>query len=263
MRMIFLGAGKGSRLYPYTSDKPKWLLPIDNKPIIDYLISCAHENEISDLVLIRGLTGKKFKDERISCIEDLDNFNMLHSLMKARRLLTDETIISYCDILYEPTVLSKLKSSSADFSVIIDRQWEEYYLSRNSDIFAIAESLILNGTQIIEIGQPIIARRLPEGQYIGLMKFSSKAMKVFCNIYEELSTAYEGKPWRNAQEFKTAYLTDMLQELIERNFCIEAIEIEGGWLEFDTKSDYESVLKWEAEGSLSRFLDLSTFWNNS
>ena len=38
MIALILAAGYATRLYPLTLNMPKALLPIDNKPIIDYIV---------------------------------------------------------------------------------------------------------------------------------------------------------------------------------------------------------------------------------
>ncbi len=37
MRAIILAAGFGTRLYPLTKDRPKALLPLGNKTLLEYL----------------------------------------------------------------------------------------------------------------------------------------------------------------------------------------------------------------------------------
>ena len=39
MIALILAAGYATRLYPLTINKPKALLPINNKPIIDYIVA--------------------------------------------------------------------------------------------------------------------------------------------------------------------------------------------------------------------------------
>ena len=51
---LILAAGYATRMYPLTSDRPKALLPVAGKPILDYLlegISHVREVEASDGVV--------------------------------------------------------------------------------------------------------------------------------------------------------------------------------------------------------------------
>ena len=38
-----------------------------------------------------------------------------------------------------------------------------------------------------------------------------------------------------------AYITDLLQELVDRGVAVHCTLIQGGWLEIDTLQDYESA----------------------
>jgi 8-oxo-dGTP pyrophosphatase MutT (NUDIX family) len=57
------------------------------------------------------------------------------------------------------------------------------------------------------------------------------------NLYEFLQAENSGQPWRNVETFESAFLTDFLQEAIERGIKLTPVLVEGGWLEFDTPRD--------------------------
>ncbi len=42
-----------------------------------------------------------------------------------------------------------------------------------------------------------------------------------------------------AASIDKAYLTDMLQELIDRGYLVRSVDIEGGWQEIDTPQDLD------------------------
>lgn len=58
MRAVILAAGEGTRMRPLTYTKPKVMLPIANKPILEHLIAELARVGIKDIVLVVG-----YKDE--------------------------------------------------------------------------------------------------------------------------------------------------------------------------------------------------------
>ncbi len=54
MRAVILAAGEGTRMRPLTENKPKVMLPIANKPMLEYTILEAKAAGITDFVLIVG-----------------------------------------------------------------------------------------------------------------------------------------------------------------------------------------------------------------
>lgn len=58
MKTLILAAGYGTRLYPLTKNKPKPLLPVAKKPIIDYILDKL--NEVSELKAIIVISNNKF-----------------------------------------------------------------------------------------------------------------------------------------------------------------------------------------------------------
>ena len=55
---IVLAAGYATRLYPLTKDRPKPLLPVSGKPIIDYIVD--EMDTLPDLETIIVVTNNRF-----------------------------------------------------------------------------------------------------------------------------------------------------------------------------------------------------------
>ncbi|WP_366515197.1 bifunctional sugar-1-phosphate nucleotidylyltransferase/acetyltransferase [Methanoculleus sp.] len=68
MQAVILAAGEGSRLRPLTRSKPKAMLPVANRPIIEYVIDALLENGIRDIVVVVGYR----KEEVIRHLNRLD-----------------------------------------------------------------------------------------------------------------------------------------------------------------------------------------------
>lgn len=255
MRAIFLGAGGGTRLHPLTVAAPKWLLEINGQPILQHSVNVMHECNVTEIVVVRGRLGGRVKTPSVLYRDDLEQRNMVHTLFSVEDLFTDDIIVSYCDILYEPRLLQALLASTSPVAVLVDQGWDRYFRIRADDPMSIAESCVIENGFLTEIGQPLRGRR-PQGQYVGLMRFSKGTSTLIRNIYHELKSEFTGRPWRNAPSFERAFMTDFLQELIERGIPVAASQVDGGWLEFDTARDYESVTRHSADGSLDEIIRL-------
>ena len=75
-----------------------------------------------------------------------------------------------------------------------------------------------------------------------MMKLSKKGSEILLNKYNELQE-FRHKKFHNASSLDTAYITDMLQELIDSVIEIKPIVIDGIWNEIDTIQDFEIVKK--------------------
>ncbi|MDG6243622.1 MAG: sugar phosphate nucleotidyltransferase [Methanolobus sp.] len=54
MKAVILAAGEGTRMRPLTSSKPKVMLPIANKPMIEHTIKAAIDAGISEFLIVTG-----------------------------------------------------------------------------------------------------------------------------------------------------------------------------------------------------------------
>ena len=54
MKAVILAAGKGTRLRPLTEDKPKVLVEVDDKPLIEYAFDSLIDIGVSEFVVVVG-----------------------------------------------------------------------------------------------------------------------------------------------------------------------------------------------------------------
>ena len=60
LKKVILAAGEGSRMRPLTYTRPKVMLPIANKPILEYLLIEAKEAGVTDFIFVVG-----YHDEQV------------------------------------------------------------------------------------------------------------------------------------------------------------------------------------------------------
>ncbi len=243
MKAIILAAGKGGRLLPLTADKPKCMVKLFTKTILEHQIEIFKSCGINEIIVITGYLSDQIKIPNLKYYQNkkYDSTNMLETLFCAKKELNDNIIISYGDIIFEKKVLEQLIHSKDDISVIVDKNWKEYWKIRSTNLLNDTESLKLdeNG-YITSIGQKISTLNEVQGQYIGLMKFQNQGPKIICDFYEKCKNAsILGNPLHPTLPFEKSYMTDFLNGLIKEDVKLKAIFIHNGWLELDTLNDYD------------------------
>ncbi|MEM3399489.1 MAG: nucleotidyltransferase family protein [Candidatus Micrarchaeia archaeon] len=62
MKAFVLCGGKGTRLRPYTYSIPKSMLPLGDKPILEFVINNLHKQGITDITLTVGYLKEQIKE---------------------------------------------------------------------------------------------------------------------------------------------------------------------------------------------------------
>jgi len=62
MKVVILAAGEGSRMHPLTYTRPKAMLPIANKPILEHLVIEVAEAGIKDFVFVVGYHDEQVRE---------------------------------------------------------------------------------------------------------------------------------------------------------------------------------------------------------
>lgn len=258
LSVIILAAGQGTRLRPLTDDRPKCLVELAGQSLIDRQLAVLRAFGIADLAIVGGYRVDQLAGRGTLTIVNAEfaATNMVASLFCARSLMSGKAdlIVSYGDIVFEERVLAALCASDAPVAVIVDRQWRALWEARMEDCLQDAETLKLAADgRILELGKKPRSHRDIEGQYIGLMKFRADYAARLPRIYDDLLSSRHCA----APAVKKMFLTDFLQHLIDCDWPVQAVPIDGGWLEVDTVQDLAIYHQLQRDGRLARFCRLS------
>ncbi|MAH84046.1 MAG: hypothetical protein CBB68_06730 [Rhodospirillaceae bacterium TMED8] len=253
---IILAAGRGSRLHPYTEKYPKSLTVFGGKTLIERQVETLRAETINNIIVA---TGYKREMLQMPGLREAHNAkwettNMVESLFSGEEYFTNDLIVSYGDIVYEPRVLRTLLASPHEISVIIDLNWKTYWELRFDNPLSDAESLKMDCAQrILNIGAKVSQIEEIDGQYIGLMRFQGNGVSSLRRARAHLQKTY--RSWMEDRRVENAYMTDLLMEMILLGIEIHAVTIDGGWLEFDTVSDYETACAMMSDGTILEFFN--------
>jgi len=261
MKVIILAAGRGSRLKPLTDDKPKCMVKLFGKSLLEWQIEKFRKIGIKDISVVVGYKKELISMDGIKIYhnKNFEKTNMIETLFCAKKEIDETVIVSYGDIIFQDDVVQKLIKSKEDFSVVIDEKWKKYWDIRFDNPLDDAESLILDSKNFIKnIGQKAITLDEIQGQYIGLMMFKGNSTEIIKKFYEKMKkiSKINGNPLNSNLSFELSYMTDFLQGLVNEKNKLKAVLIKNGWLELDSIQDYEIYNKLYKEGNISNFINI-------
>jgi choline kinase len=260
MKAIILAAGQGTRLKKYTENLPKGMLSFMDRTIIERQIALYRAAGIDRIIIVRGYAADKIAYEGVTYYdnEDYANTNMVISLLAAAPEFDDDVIVSYSDILFEEGMLKKMMDSAAEVSVAVDDDWATYWQKRYGRTDFDTESLCFDAEDhITELGLEDPPAERIQARYIGLLKFSKAALALVRETMDRAAAEFGDRPWQQSgKTVRKAYMTDLLNALIQAGHPVTAVHFNHGWIEFDTNEDYEQALSWAQDGSLEEVIRL-------
>jgi choline kinase len=241
MRALILAAGRGSRMGALGDERPKCLVELDGRPLLDRQVAAlrrggAHEIGVvrgyrADMLTLPGLTG--FDNPRWA------QTNMVMSLVAAAEWLrAGPVIVSYADIFYRAELVRALAQTPGDLVISYDKQWRRLWARRFADPLADAETFrVAPSGELLEIGGKTTAIEDIEGQYMGLLKFTPAAWSAIESLLATLDKTTCDR----------LDMTGLLRRIMaEKLIRIATSGTTGQWGEIDNASDvalYQSMLR--------------------
>jgi choline kinase len=241
MRLIVLAAGRGSRLGGLAAGRPKALVSLAGRPLLDWTLEAAAACGVTDVCVVGGFGIDHLRAYPVTLLENprWATTNMVETLAVAEPCWEGGFVMSYGDIAVRPAVLRAILASPAPIAVAVDLAWRAYWEARFEDPLADAETLRLAADGRITTlgGRPATLDEV-EGQYIGLVAFRGTGVGALRRAWARArADAAAGRPVLGRRErLRALYLTDVLDALAADGL-VHAVPIEGGWVEIDRPAD--------------------------
>ena len=239
---VILAAGRGSRINKITRNKPKSLIKLWGKTLLERHIEILTKyKSIKKIYIITGYKKKlieeisyNYKNVITVNNKDWNKSNMVTSLTKMKKYNFNSILIIYGDIFYPKKFIDPIFNKKYSLSLLYDAKWINLWKMRFKNYWEDAESFILNKDKTIRsIGEKINKNHKPEGQFIGIIKMNKKGWNNFLNVYSSLE--------KNKQ-YKIDF-TSFLNLLINKKNKIFGIKSLLSWGEIDNLNDLYTYKK--------------------
>jgi len=242
MRAIIIGAGRGVRLMPTTSDTPKCFAEVDGRSILEWSLDAFRTNGIDDICFIGGYRIEKVQERHPELTfrhnDNWQNNNILASLFYAEDLMDEPFICCYSDVLFSSRVVDSLLANTSDIALVVDTRWGDRYEHRIQHPPTDAEKVTALSGDVTRIHRNIETQDA-YGEYIGVAQFSANGASRLKHHYHRCRELYAGKRFREAKLFEKAYKIHLFQEMIEAGERMAHVDTAGEYIEIDTQEDFE------------------------
>lgn len=130
MKGVLLTAGEGTRMRPLTLTRPKTMLQVGGKPILQYNLEALRDAGIKDIIMVVGYKKEAIEDYfedgssfgvNIDYITQEKRLGTAHAINSARDMIDDEFIVLNGDIIVDPELIVDLiaKYESEETSSIL------------------------------------------------------------------------------------------------------------------------------------------------
>ncbi len=190
MKAVILAAGVSRRLRPLTSARPKCLLPVGDRTILDHQMRALKAVGIGDACLVVGHRREQIlehvaahhPDMRITPVINHDFFdtNTAHSLWLARGFMAcGDVVCLNGDVLFEPRLLRRVVEAGHEGSLAVETK-----LCGEEEVKVTCD----DADRIVRIG-----KRLPHaearGEFIGVARLRGRFLEQFVRALDLLVVA--------------------------------------------------------------------------
>jgi phosphoenolpyruvate phosphomutase len=250
---VILAAGETDALGDLTRDRPKCMLDIRGKTLLERQIEALNASGIKDIAVVRGHAKAAIRYPQLRYYDN-DHFattGELASLMLAEDELRGPVVCMYGDVIFDEAIVNRLLRARGDVVIAVDRAYYDLVRAGNGAVPAREHDLVAtedppvsgyrfvpsaSGARVKHIGQ-MLAPGDAHGEFIGLVVLSERGAQTVREVHADLLCTHRGR-FHEAESLARASLTDLLQELIDRGHTVTCVDVYKGWMEIDSFDDY-------------------------
>ncbi len=244
MKAVILAAGEGARMGPFTASVPKVMIPVGNRPILEYVVRSVVESGIRDILMVIGYRRERIQsyfqdgrafDARITYIPESKQLGTGHTVRQAKPNLEGPFLVLNGSNLIDRLFVGDLLDHADAPAVAIkeSERPQEYGVVtlRGKHVVAITErprevtsNLINTGAYILDPAIfDLIDRRAEEGQHDLPGALSEWAKTTAITAVESKGTWVDARyPWDLLQLNATALqgVPDVRAGTLERGVTV-------------------------------------------
>ena len=215
MKAVILAAGKGTRMFPLTNSRPKVMLPIVNKPLLEHILEAVKEAGITQFLIITRYCNKTIEnyfgdgknwDISIEYIHQPSFGGTADAIKLVEKQVNGKFIVINGDMVIDSDHINKLIKSRGDAVISVKRVEEPSQFGivtvDNEHVKSIVEKPEYSESKLANAGIYLFDNRV--FKYISMTPYSSR---------DELE------------------ITSTLSLMINSGLDIGHIEIEGTWID--------------------------------
>ncbi|MBI5681547.1 MAG: NTP transferase domain-containing protein [Methanobacterium sp.] len=221
MNGVLLTAGEGTRMRPLTLTRPKTMLQVGGKPILQYNLEALRDAGIKDIVMVVGYKkeaienyfgdGSSF-DVNIKYITQEKRLGTAHAINSIRDEIDNEFIVLNGDIIVDPKLIIDLI--------------EKYESDESSSILMLTEVEDPSAFGVVEIKDGII-KNIVEKPAPG----EAPSNLINAGIYLFDKTIFEAIDKTEKSERGEYEITDSLKIQMSENKIVRGIKSDNKWID--------------------------------
>ncbi len=239
MKGLVLAAGAGRRLGALGEDRPKCLVEVGGRALLDWQQAALNGAGISELALVGGYRAEQLPQHGWTHFFNprWADTGVIASLMAARSWLeAGECVVSYADIVYGPETIARLRETPGDVAMTSYQHWRELWEARFANPLSDAETFSADDAGLLkDIGRRATSLEEIQGQFMGLVKFTPMGFAQAAKYIEGLRTAADRLD-----------MTSLLRDLVGMGISVQTRSVGGFWYEVDNPEDARFFPVWAA-----------------
>lgn len=249
LSVIIPAAGKDTTF----AGTPKALVTVGDKTILKHQKKVIKQVGVNRITLVRGYCGDLFDDDDIKYFDnpEYDTKHSLHSLMHAREEMDGGFVLIYSDIIFNEDILESLLNSKGDIVLLVDNSYQHHKHEIDKKLDLVVSKMkasthyrTLHPSKMMELKRAgkNIDKDEADYEFIGIAYFSEKGADILRKVYDDCKQRVKGR-FHEAESFSLASDLDIFQEIMDRGYSVNALEVYKGWIEVHNKDDVDIAEK--------------------
>lgn len=230
MKAVILAAGLGSRIRGVTHGRPKCLLSVGERAILDVQLEGLYRSGITDIGIVVGYRAAEIvrhvsvrhpeKVERLRVIANprFASTNNMYSLWLAREWIGASGFVCVNgDVLCHPDLLAVARLAGGDLCLLVDPEYREE-----------TTKVLIDGDRIVSLVKSL-SREEASGTFANIAAFSPAGGRW---LFEEAEASFRRGEW-------TLFFNDVIGRLAAKGVHVGHRDTRGlAWSEVDDAADW-------------------------